>query len=182
MYMWLRCNTYFQWIVFISYRWFVSNEACNQKIRVCEASRHQLYLLRWFLGVGWHDPVTQTHKRHEGDGSNRSPELPIQVISHLYSAALVINLLRGWRLSTSESHWLFMRDKHILHVAGILSHKWPTCTVSVTCFPPLFARWHRICFSLPCYIFITAGPCWYSAGQKTWDHAQGLENMTSHVL
>ncbi len=60
-----------------------------------------------------------------------------------------------------------MSDKHSLHIAAILSHKWPTCTVSVTCFRPLFVRWHRICFSLPCYIFITAEPCWYSALRRT---------------
>lgn len=94
-------------------------------------------------------------------------ELSIEVISHLCSTALAINLLCGRCLSTSKSYWLFMSEKHCLHTAGILSHKWPTCTVSVTCFLPLFARCHRICFCLPCYIFITAGPCWYSALGRT---------------
>lgn len=138
---------------------------------------------RWFLGVGWHDPVSQTHKRHQGDSGNRAPECSIKVISHVCSAALPINLLCRRRLSTSKSYWVFMRDKESAH-ADILSHKWLTCTVSVTCFPLLFARWHRICLCLLDYIFITADLCWYSAhwGQKTPDHAQGVENMTSHAL
>lgn len=136
----------------------------------------------WFLGAGWHDPVT--HQRHKGDSGNCALNLYIEVISHLCTAALVINSPCGRWLSASKSYWVFMSDKHNLHIKAALSHKWPTCTVSLICFLPLFARWHRICFCLPCYIFITAELCWYSAlgRTKTWEHAQGLENMTSHAL
>ncbi len=81
--------------------------------------------------------------------------------------ALVINLLCGRQPSASTSYWIFMSDKHSLHSTGILSLKWPTCSVSVTCFLLLFAQWHRICFSLPCYIFITAELCWYSPLEGT---------------
>lgn len=94
-------------------------------------------------------------------------ELSTEDISHQCSAALAINSLCGRRLSASKSYWLFMSDKHSQHIAGILSRKWPTCTVSVTCFLSLFAQWHRICFFLPCYIFITAAPCWYSVLGRT---------------
>lgn len=123
-----------------------------------------------FLGASWHDPVTRTHVRETK--VTLAVRLPssIEVISHLRLTAPAIYSPRGRQLSSSESYWLFMSDKHSSHVAGILSRNRPTSTASAPCFAPLFARWHRICFFLPRYIFITAEHCWYRAPWRTKTH------------
>lgn len=145
--------------------------ACYQKAGVwhnmificCKTWRIPLCCLTWCS--------SSEPQRHWGDGGNKAPWLSIKAIRHLCTAAKVFNLLCGRRLSTSESHWCFMREKLSQHTADILSHQWPTCTVSLTCFLLLFATSSRIRFCLPRCIFISAEPCWYSAHR-------GQENMT----
>lgn len=58
-------------------------EACS--LWSIKGSTLSLITQRWFLGAGWHDPVTQTLKRHQSDRGSRTPEHHTDSSGHYFS-------------------------------------------------------------------------------------------------